>query len=146
MQLKLLALSLLTALAAADNENLSEIVDDFPECSLPCFAQKADDSGCQTTDFSCVCNKQVEIAARMGGCLSDYCDTLDNFNVGARLGELCERWDDHPSPTEVAAATSALASQVTAASATVKPKNAAGGFEPQVVMAGAAAAAAVLLI
>lgn len=80
MQLKLLALSLLTALAAADNENLSEIVDDFPECSLPCFAQKADDSGCQTTDFSCVCNKQVEIAARMGGCLSDYCDTLDNFS------------------------------------------------------------------
>ncbi|KAI0377682.1 hypothetical protein F5Y04DRAFT_175059 [Hypomontagnella monticulosa] len=145
MQFKLLALSFLAALAVADNDNLSEIIDDFPDCSLPCFAQKADDSGCQTTDFNCVCHNQLEIAARMGGCVSDYCGTLDNFNVGARLGELCERWRDDPSTTEVAAATSAIASQVAAASATVKPKNAAGTFEPQMVMMGAAAAAVLMI-
>ncbi|XXH02429.1 hypothetical protein Hte_008804 [Hypoxylon texense] len=145
MQFKLLAVSFFAALALADDNNLSSIVDAFPDCSLPCLAQKAEGEGCKISDFGCVCDNQLKIAAKMGTCLSDYCGTLQNFDAGGRLGELCERWDDHPSSTEVAAATSALASQVTAASATITPNAAAGSLEPGMIMMGAAAAAALMI-
>ncbi|KAI1413159.1 hypothetical protein F5Y13DRAFT_161710 [Hypoxylon sp. FL1857] len=146
MQFKYLALSFLAAVAMADDD-LSEIVDDFPDCSLPCLGQAVTDKGCSTSDIGCICNRQTDIAIKMGDCVKDYCGIINNFNSGKQLADLCNRWDDHPSSTEVAAATSALASEVASASATVKPKkDAAGSVEAGMVMVGSVAVAAAALL
>ncbi|KAI1440779.1 hypothetical protein F5Y02DRAFT_422695 [Annulohypoxylon stygium] len=143
MQFHALLLTLFSALALADDDNLSEIVDDFPSCALPCFASSVSDNNCKTTDFDCICGKQVDINVKMGSCLSDNCQNPSSLNVGGKLDDLCDRWDDHPSSTEVAAATSALASHVTvaitAASSTSSPEGAAANLEPRIVMVGAVA-------
>ncbi|KAI2469797.1 hypothetical protein F4781DRAFT_431013 [Annulohypoxylon bovei var. microspora] len=141
MQFKFLAVSLFAAAAVAEN-NLTELVNGFPDCSLPCFAQSVNAKGCGTTDLSCICGKQVDITVKLGGCLNKYCDSSDRKDVPDKLFDLCDRYNEKPSSTEVAAATSALASHVTAASATVTPKSGAGSLEPGMVMAGAVAAAA----
>lgn len=146
MQFKFFALSYLAAVAMAD-DHLNEIVDDFPDCSLPCLGQAVVNKGCNTTDIGCVCNRQLDVAVDMGDCVKDYCGVINNFNAGKQLGDLCERWDDHPSSTEIAAATSALASQVASASASVKPKkDAAGSLEAGLVMVGSVAVAAAALL
>ncbi|KAI0837671.1 hypothetical protein F5Y06DRAFT_71443 [Hypoxylon sp. FL0890] len=146
MQLKFLALSFLAAVVLAD-DNLSDIVDDFPVCSLPCLGQAATNKGCSTNDISCICNHQSDIAAQVGDCVKDYCGIIDNFNAGKELSDLCQRWNDHPSSTEVAAATSALGHEVASASATVKPKkDAAGSLEAGMVMVGSVAAVAAALL
>ncbi|KAI1209269.1 uncharacterized protein F4807DRAFT_460960 [Annulohypoxylon truncatum] len=148
MQFHLLFLSLLAAIAMAE-DNLTELVDDFPDCALPCFASSVSANNCKTTDFNCICGKQVDINIKMGGCLSDNCQNASSLNVGGKLDDLCDRWDDHPNSTEVAAATSALASHVTvavtAASSTSAPEGAAGCLEPGIVMVGAVAAAMLVI-
>ncbi|KAI1763568.1 hypothetical protein GGR53DRAFT_467215 [Hypoxylon sp. FL1150] len=147
MQFKLLALSLLTTLAVAD-DSLSSIIDSIPDCALPCLAQKAEGAGCKISDFGCICDHEIEIAARAGMCLPQDCSIWDATKLGGRLGDLCDRWNARPSSTEIAAATSDFASQVSAASvaATATLKSAAGNLEPGMVMMGAAAAVAALVI
>ncbi|KAI1135993.1 hypothetical protein F5Y05DRAFT_121261 [Hypoxylon sp. FL0543] len=147
MQFKLLALSFLAAVAMADDDNLSDTINEFPTCSLPCVGKASTDKGCSTSDIGCICNRQIDIAASMSDCVKDYCGIINNFNAGKQLADLCDRWDDHPSSTEVAAATSALGHQVASASATVKPKKgAAGSVEAGMFMAGSAAVAAAALL
>ncbi|KAI1101051.1 hypothetical protein F4804DRAFT_335656 [Jackrogersella minutella] len=140
MQFKFFALTFLAATATADN--LSKYIDDFPPCALPCLAKSANNQGCNTTDFGCICTNKKPVLVELGGCMSDYCNTLLNGAAASKVSSLCKRWDKDPSPTEITAATSDLESKVAAASATVTPKNAAGALVPGLMMAGAAAAAA----
>ncbi|KAI1455788.1 hypothetical protein F4805DRAFT_260120 [Annulohypoxylon moriforme] len=149
MQLNFLLLFFLLAVIAIAEDSLPEIVSDFPDCALPCFSSSVSDNNCKITDFDCICGKQVDVNVRMGGCLSDYCTNKSDLNVGGVLSDLCDRWDDHPNSTEVASATSALASHVTvavtAASSTSAPQGAAGNLEPGIVMVGAVAAAVLMV-
>ncbi|KAI0882312.1 uncharacterized protein GGS22DRAFT_170664 [Annulohypoxylon maeteangense] len=80
MQLNILIFSFLAAIAIAD-DNLGEIVDDFPDCALPCFSNSVNDNDCKITDFECICGKQVDINIRMGGCLSDYCSNKSDLST-----------------------------------------------------------------
>lgn len=77
MQFKFFALSFLAGAAMAD-DNLTEIVDSFQACSLPCFAQKADGEGCKTSDIDCICDHKLAIVTKMGSCLADYCGDATN--------------------------------------------------------------------
>src|ERR1700712_3665173 len=72
MQFRLFVLASLATIAAAD-ENLSQIIDDFPSCALPCLSQKAQSQGCQVTDFNCICRNTVSIAAGVGICVGNAC-------------------------------------------------------------------------
>ncbi|KAI1849665.1 hypothetical protein JX265_008001 [Neoarthrinium moseri] len=139
MQFKILAISALAALVAAD-KTLPEAVKDFPSCSLKCFADTAKNRGCSQTDFNCICKDTTGFAIRMGACVNP--SNCNGFNAGEALGNLCQRWKENPSSTEVAAATSSLGAAVSAAPTNT---NAAGVNEASFGLAGAAAVAALLV-
>ncbi|CAJ2499814.1 Uu.00g026670.m01.CDS01 [Anthostomella pinea] len=153
MQPPILAAALFAAAASAksssnsDSDNLSAIIQDWPECSLACYAQTAQDEGCAASDFNCVCNNTISIAAKIGLCIPSDCD---GGAAGKSFGELCARWGDDPQSTEVASATALLASEIPAtatasASATASPSGAAGRPEMGMGVMGVAAAAAFLI-
>lgn len=89
MQLQHLALFAFAAIAAAaaakddklTDDRLKDIINDFPDCSLPCFSQSADAKGCEVTDFDCVCKMSLDISAKMGSCTDDYCGAIDKFSM-----------------------------------------------------------------
>jgi len=63
--------------------SLPGVVNDIPACALPCLTAKAAAWGCQPTDFHCLCNHGVGIAAEVALCLPNACSTISE---SGRLG------------------------------------------------------------
>ncbi|KAI1157992.1 hypothetical protein F5B18DRAFT_642809 [Nemania serpens] len=132
MQYKTVALSLFAAVAAAQNStSLPDLVSQLPPCAIPCFQRGAEDAGCSTTDFQCLCGTgKSSFITGAGLCIASSCDS-DALNSAASLaGQICTDVANNPDPSEVASASAIVTSALGAASPTSSPDSAA--FRPEI--------------
>lgn len=82
MQFKVVALSLLASLAAA--EDLKELIDSMPRCAVPCLDDAAKGVGCSVDDWECKCKNSNELAAQAVACVSLMCsqEEVDSTSCG----------------------------------------------------------------
>ena len=82
MQFKVVALSLLASLAAA--EDLKELIDSMPRCAVPCLDDAAKGVGCSVDDWECKCMNSNELAAQAIACVSLMCsqEEVDSMSCG----------------------------------------------------------------
>ena len=55
---------------------LPTVVNDIPSCALPCVKERAARRNCQPTDFRCLCDHGVGIAAEVAICVPDSCSSI----------------------------------------------------------------------
>ena len=71
MQFKLVALSLLASLAAA--ETVQELTSELPSCAVTCINNAARDNNCATDDQECKCKNAAKIMDPAFECAADTC-------------------------------------------------------------------------
>ncbi|KAI0853414.1 hypothetical protein F5Y00DRAFT_257438 [Daldinia vernicosa] len=113
MQLKLLALLgalALAPIASAQNntivviDNLVEIINIFPKCSLQCLSDVIDLNRCRVADLECICHWDLHITDNLSSCMTrGPCKGTHN-DVRARVWDFCHRFDENPPAEEVEAA------------------------------------------
>ncbi|KAH9905756.1 hypothetical protein F4778DRAFT_678127 [Xylariomycetidae sp. FL2044] len=116
-----IAVSLFAAAAAAQNStSLPDLVSQLPQCATGCLDSSAEKANCASTDFDCLCGTgRDEFISAITGCiLTAGCSSDDLTKASSLAPQICTEVADDPSPSEVAAASSIVASALSTASPT----------------------------
>ncbi|EMR64030.1 hypothetical protein MGN70_007222 [Eutypa lata] len=87
MQFRIIALSLVASLVAADS--VQDLIAQVPQCAVPCLNNAAKKVGCSATDNSCKCNKSTELASQAIVCVSSSCSTDELGKTTELTSEIC---------------------------------------------------------
>jgi hypothetical protein len=79
MQFKSLALSLLVAVATADD--ITQLVTQIPSCALTCLVTAAASVNCAITDYSCQCSNASALQASATPCVQSACSADDQASM-----------------------------------------------------------------
>ncbi|XXH01486.1 hypothetical protein Hte_007846 [Hypoxylon texense] len=147
MQFTAITLSLFAAVVAAQNSTLPDLVSQLPPCAASCLSSSAQDVGCATTDFTCLCgDKRQDFINSIGPCilLRSSCSGDEQSELTTLAPEICDAATSNPDPSAVASASNIITSAVGTATPTATPDAAA---RPEIGMGlvGAAALAALAL-
>ncbi|EEY21745.1 predicted protein [Verticillium alfalfae VaMs.102] len=71
--------------SGTNSDTLPGLVDQLPRCAVSCLVSAADDIGCSSTDFACLCRSGTDLATSIGPCvlLSSGCGASDARPDGA---------------------------------------------------------------
>ncbi len=86
MQFRIVTLSLLASLVAADS--IQDLIAQVPTCTVPCLDNAAKQIGCATTDNQCKCKKSDELASQAIVCVSSSC-SIDKLGRMFSLNSPC---------------------------------------------------------
>ncbi|CRK04481.1 hypothetical protein BN1723_014666 [Verticillium longisporum] len=119
--------------SGTDSDTLPGLVDQLPRCAVSCLVSAADDIGCSSTDFACLCRSGTDLATSIGPCvlLSSGCGSSDARLAAEVAPQICNRINNNPPAGEVASASAIVAGAVATAdgaspSATAANDSAAG--------------------
>ncbi|KAI1475641.1 hypothetical protein F4774DRAFT_428767 [Daldinia eschscholtzii] len=84
-------------------DNLVDIINNFPGCSLDCLSFTMDRARCRVADLNCQCKYVWWIVDILSSCPCVLAPSTHN-DIRARMYDLCHRWSEHPPPEEVEAA------------------------------------------
>lgn len=74
MQFKTIALaSFLGLAAAASDSDVSSLAAQLPSCSTSCLDDAASSQGCDSTDYTCLCENMDAISKNATSCLTSSC-------------------------------------------------------------------------
>ncbi|KAI0474082.1 hypothetical protein GGR56DRAFT_676514 [Xylariaceae sp. FL0804] len=103
----------LASLAAA--ETLTDAINNFPACAIPCLNSEAAGNDCGVTDFECICQNKATLYGTLQTCSASACDTDDHIKIGSALTDICSAWGDDPTQQDIASATQEVVSEVSTA-------------------------------
>ncbi|KAI1770201.1 hypothetical protein F4818DRAFT_433789 [Hypoxylon cercidicola] len=144
MRFTTLSLTFFAAIAAAQNSTLPDLVSQLPPCAASCLSSSAQDVGCATTDFTCLCgDKRQDFINSIGPCIlfQSSCSGDEQSDLTTLAPEICNAATSNPDPSAVASASNIITSAVATATPSATPDAAA---RPEIGMGllGAAALAA----
>ncbi|KAI1799745.1 hypothetical protein F4811DRAFT_557518 [Daldinia bambusicola] len=85
-------------------DNMVDIINLFPECSLPCISDTMNIVRCRVGEFDCNCKWIWGIVESLRAtCSKDQCAGVHN-DIRARMYDMCHRWWENPPPEEIKAA------------------------------------------
>ncbi|POS78689.1 hypothetical protein DHEL01_v202932 [Diaporthe helianthi] len=148
MQFKVIVLSAVLGLVAAQSSDVASIIAELPSCSLTCLLAGASAADCESTDYSCQCGKQDIIVTNATSCLTSSCNTNDIAKTQTVSQQLCEAVAGGNSSTSASpsgsspSATGASSSSSASASSTAAAGSSAGSH-PELYGLGMAAIAGI---
>ncbi|KAI0123576.1 hypothetical protein BJ170DRAFT_598792 [Xylariales sp. AK1849] len=119
MQMKVVAVSLFAAIAAAQsNTTLTGLVSQLPECALNCFSTAASSANCAVTDFACLCGDgKSKFISSITPCVAfGDCSSSDLSKASNLAGEICTE-ETSASNSDVASASAVITSALGTATA-----------------------------